>query len=295
VSDAELAAARDRLVERATQRRVRLSFQDAAGARETATSAFEQSADKLRFFDVVDGPDTVGWLAWWVGNGESLVNDLELDDPSRSGDLLGAVLELARADGSRFLGISVIPGEPAREGLAEAEGMVRRATNMALPLDGVIGDPGDLELRPMTQTDFETWLAHSTEEYVGELAAAGMTPDAAREQGEKQMAELVPDGLDSPGQSFFTAWVGETAVGTFWVSTERPMAFVYDIAVDESQRRRGYGEAIMNAGARWARDLGHPALGLNVFGHNPNARSLYDKLGYRVTQDFRSIDLGDAG
>jgi GNAT superfamily N-acetyltransferase len=159
----------------------------------------------------------------------------------------------------------------------------------------VIGDPGELELREMTQEEFDAYIAGSTEEYIGELTAAGMTPEAARQQGEQQMAELVPDGLDSPGQTFFTAWVGETPVGTFWVSTEDPMAFVYDIAVHETQRRKGYGEAIMNAGARWCRDLGHPGLGLNVFGHNPNARGLYDKLGYQVTQDFRSIDLGDAG
>jgi GNAT superfamily N-acetyltransferase len=80
-------------------------------------------------------------------------------------------------------------------------------------------------------------------------------------------------------------------VGTLWISTEHPMAFVYDIAVEESQRRRGYGEAIMNAGARWCRDRGHPALGLNVFAHNPGARALYDKLGYQVTADYRTVDI----
>jgi GNAT superfamily N-acetyltransferase len=207
---------------------------------------------------------------------------------------LPALVELARADGARFLGIAVVPGEPVREPLAEADGFVRRATNMALPLDRQIGDPGALELRPMTQDEFDAYITGSTEQYIGELAAAGMTEAAAREQGERQMAELVPDGLESPGQSFFTAVADDTPVGTLWISTEDAMAFVYDVEVHEEQRRKGYGEAIMNAGARWCRDLGHPALGLNVFGHNPGARALYDKLGYQVTKDYRSIDL-DAG
>jgi GNAT superfamily N-acetyltransferase len=72
------------------------------------------------------------------------------------------------------------------------------------------------------------------------------------------------------------------------------MAFVYDVAVEESERRKGYGAAIMNAGARWSRDHGHPALGLNVFAHNPSARALYDRLGYQVTQDYHALDVSDA-
>jgi GNAT superfamily N-acetyltransferase len=173
-------------------------------------------------------------------------------------------------------------------------GFVARATNMALPLDGVIGDPGDLELRPMTPEEFDVYMADSVESYTAELASAGMSAEAARRQSNEQLAELVPDGLASPGQHFFAAVVGDTHVGRLWISTQREMAFVYDIAVHEDQRRKGYGEAIMNAGAIWSRDRGHAALGLNVFAHNPNARALYDKLGYRVTVDFRTYDLPDA-
>ena len=64
------------------------------------------------------------------------------------------------------------------------------------------------------------------------------------------------------------------------------MAFVYDVAVDEAQRRRGYGGGLMRAGAVWARQQGSPALGLNVFGYNHGARALYDALGYDVVETF---------
>lgn len=282
-------------MDRAAARRMRTSYQDAETARVTASVVLERGADALHFFDVVDGEQVVGWAVVWQRGDRCELNDLLLDDPARGAEVLPALLALARANGCPAVGVAAVPGEPERDPLVAVEGFVPRATNMALPLDREIGDPGDLVLREMTHEQFDAYLSASTEGYVHELEAAGMTPQAARRQGEEQMRELVPDGLDSEGQHFFTAYVEETPVGVLWISTELPMAFVYDIEVDESQRRKGYGEAIMNAGARWSRDRGHPALGLNVFAHNPGARALYDKLGYHVTADFRTIDVPDAG
>ena len=272
---------------------MRSSYEDAETARESAATVLERSADALRFFDVLDDGRTVGWAAWWHRGDQCELNDVVLDDPARGGELLAALVALAREDGCPSFGVATAPEEPARDSLADVEGFVRRATNMALPLDGEIADPGGLTLDPMSEAEFDEYLADSTEEYIGELRAAGMSEASARQQGEEQMAELVPDGLASEGMSFFTARKGGTSVGTLWLSTQRPMAFVYDVKVDESQRRKGYGAAIMNAGARWCRERGHPALGLNVFGHNPNARALYDKLGYHVTRDFRTYDVAD--
>ena len=93
---------------------------------------------------------------------------------------------------------------------------------------------------------------------------------------------------------FFTAWVGDEPVGRLWLSTQSTLAFVYDVEVDADQRRKGYGAAIMNAGALWCREHGHPALGLNVFAHNPGARALYDRLGYHVTLAYSTLDVPDA-
>ena len=167
---------------------------------------------------------------------------------------------------------------------------------MALPLDGEIADPGGLELRPMTDAEFDDFLSGNAEEYAGELVAAGMTAEAAaRAQPGADGAADARRAWTSPGMHFFTAWVGDAPVGSLWLCTLDPMAFVYDVVVDEAQRRKGYGAAIMNAGALWSREQGHPVLGLNVFAHNPGARALYDRLGYHVTQDYRALDVPDAG
>ena len=293
VSEDEVPANLSRLAARGTARRVRVAYESPDEARTRIDGILRRSADALTFYDVVEDDRAVGWVVWWQRGDQCEVNDVALDDPSRGAELLPALMALAREGGCPMLGVATVQGEPDREALAGRDGFVRRATNMALPLDGALGDPGGLELRPMTREAFDAYLANSSEEYVGELVAAGMSPEAARRQGEEQLAELLPNGLDSPGQWFFTARAGETPVGTLWLSTENALAFVYDIKVREDQRRRGHGEAIMNAAARWCRDRGHPGLGLNVFGHNPGARALYDKLGYRVTRDFGTYDVGD--
>jgi GNAT superfamily N-acetyltransferase len=295
VPDDRVPECRRESLERVVARRVRTSFEDPDQARRVAEEMLERSAPDLTWYDVLDGTSTIGWLSRRHAREESEVGDLELDDPDRAPELLPTLLALARAEGSRALAILAVPGDGARERLASCPEFVTRATNMALALDGPLADPGELDLRPMSQEEFDSFLDDSVEGYIVELTSAGMSPGAARAMGEQQMAELIPAGLESPGQHFFTGWVGGTPVGTLWLSTERPMAFVYDIVVLESQRRRGYGEALMNAGARWCRDRGHPALGLNVFAHNPGARALYDKLGYHVTADFRTVVLDGPG
>ena len=100
------------------------------------------------------------------------------------------------------------------------------------------------------------------------------------------MAAQLPDGLSTANHHFFVGMVDGERVGTLWLATERPMAFVYDVVVDEDQRRRGYGAGLMRAGAVWARARGAHALGLNVFGYNRGAKTLYDRLGYHVVEEY---------
>jgi GNAT superfamily N-acetyltransferase len=220
--------------------------------------------------------------------------DVRLDEPDRMAELLPQLLDLARGDSARTIGSGGVPADPSRMALVALPGFTPRATNMLLRLDGPIADPGGLQLREMTPEAFDEFAMNLGRDYADELHAAGMTREAADARSRTQLAELMPEGVDSAGQAFFTAWVDEAPVGHLWLSTERPMAFVYDITVREEQRRKGYGAAIMNAGALWSREHGHPSLGLNVFAHNPAARALYDSLGYVVTVDYRTLHVSDA-
>lgn len=276
-------------------RRVATRFVDPDDARVQAEQSFERLRSASTWVDVVDGDQVAGWV--WLGvEGEELaVHDLVLASPERGAELLAPLVVRARAAGARMLGVGVAPGEEARGALSSAGGFTVRATNMVLDLDDSIPDPSPLALHPMTEEEFGGWVEGEVEAYATELAATGMSTEAARERSRTQMGELIPSGIASPGMEFFLARVGEDVVGDLWLNTDQPMAFVYNIEVAEEHRRRGYGAGIMNAGARHCRDTGHAWLGLNVFGHNPNARALYDKLGYRVTVDYLALDLPDGG
>jgi ribosomal protein S18 acetylase RimI-like enzyme len=282
-------------VSRMAARRVATRFVDPDDARSQAEEVVDRTADLSSWVDVVDGDDVVGTL--WLGTEteELVVYDVVLDAPARATELLPALVERARAAGARMLGIGVDPDDPVRQAIGSLPGLRVRATNMVLPLDRPVADPAPLTLRAMTAAEFDTWRDGTVEGYAAELAATGLSRERADERSRSQMAELIPSGLESPGMEFFLARVGDDVVGDLWLHTADPMAFVYNIEVRPDQRRRGYGAAIMNAAAVHCRDAGHPYLGLNVFAHNPNARALYDKLGYRVTLDYRALDIPDAG
>jgi GNAT superfamily N-acetyltransferase len=283
------------LAERLDRLRFHYQYDDPQESRAKAREFVDGVQETTRLFEVTDGDDTVGHL-WWGTEGESAsVMDVRLDAPGRMAELVPAMLDLARAGGRARLGVAGVPGDPSRMALVEQPGFTARATNMLLRLDAPIADPGGLELRGMSGAEFDVFYSHLVRDYADDLHGAGMSREAADEQSRTQSAQLIPDGVTSPGQEFFTAWVGSDPVGHLWLSTERPMAFVYDIVVGEDQRRKGYGAAIMNAGALWAREHGHPSLGLNVFAHNSGARALYDSLGYVVTVDYRTLDVPDAG
>jgi GNAT superfamily N-acetyltransferase len=284
------------IVTRTSALRSRARHVDPEAARAQVEEIVAKTADLSQLLEVTDGDAVVG-VAWLQpsSGGEFLVNDLHLDDPGRAPELVPLLVERARAAGARMIGVGVYPGEPSRRALAEQPGFLLRATNMALTLDRDLADSGGVDLQPMTDPEFEDFMAGNAEEYAGELVAAGMTEEAAAEQSTRQMAELLPQASQTPGMHFFTAWVGGAPVGSLWLAAQDEMAFVYDIVVRADQRRRGYGAGIMNSAAHWCRAHGHPVLGLNVFAHNPGARALYDGLGYRVTQDYHALEIPDEG
>lgn len=282
------------MAERLAVHRMLNQYDDADLARERAVESIAKMSARSTLGEVVDGDRAVGFACWGLDRGDLGVFDVRLDDPARVGDLLPALTRLGREQDCRRLAIGGWPHDETRSRLAVLPGFVTVATNMELWLDAPVADPSPLQLRAMAQEEFDAFMATMVTSYADELAAAGMSAEAALEQSRTQTEELLPEGLASPLAHFFTAVVDDVPVGTLWLSTERPMAFVYDVVVAEDQRRKGYGEAIMNAGARWCQARDIFALGLNVFGHNPGARALYDKLGYVVTEEYRALDLADA-
>ena len=88
---------------------------------------------------------------------------------------------------------------------------------------------------------------------------------------------------------------GGDTVGLVWVALDRPRpgeAWIYDIEVNPEHRGKGYGRALLVAAEQEAAKHGSKAIGLNVFGANAVARTLYESSGYQITSMNMRKELG---
>lgn len=144
-------------------------------------------------------------------------------------------------------------------------------------------------LEPMDQADYVAWRAATQREYADEKVKSGnwRAEDAERLSREAFDA-LLPAGLATGGHEIRSMIndAGE-AVGHAWFTIEDRDAgrvvFIYDIAVDEAHRRRGYARLALAEVASYAREHGCAGVMLHVFGYNTPARELYRSEGFEET------------
>jgi ribosomal protein S18 acetylase RimI-like enzyme len=142
-------------------------------------------------------------------------------------------------------------------------------------------------VRPMTATEYDEWQAGTLATYAQEMVDSGMLGlEAAQNRAKEQFAEYLPQGAATPGMHLLRVLDGDDApVGVLWLGPHPRKAgagYVYDIAVDEERRGEGLGRGAMRAAEAVGRREGWTEIGLNVFGPNTRARTLYESLGYVV-------------
>ena len=143
---------------------------------------------------------------------------------------------------------------------------------------------------PFTEVDFHAWLVQAIPAFALTNVQDGrwsLAESLAKSQ-EAHVA-LLPQGLATPDQFFMHLQddASDERVGSMWWSESdkggRRGAYVYNIEIDESARRRGFARAAFAELERVARGHGVQQIGLHVFGHNTGARRLYDELGFEPT------------
>ena len=167
------------------------------------------------------------------------------------------------------------------------------ATHMVRDLAVATPSPPRVRLVPFTEDDYVAFNGTSIDSYAEDIFKAGgfATPELAHADSVRQFAELFPDGLASAGQHLWAAYDGERRVGLLWIFVEDAWSYIYDIEMLAEVRGQGYGSEVLALGASEARRLGATHLGLNVFGHNADARRLYERSGFAVTREFFRIAL----
>ena len=150
----------------------------------------------------------------------------------------------------------------------------------------------------MTEPEFAKWKEQAVAEYAADRVRAGNdTEDGAVDRSRKEFDSFLRDGLKSKGHHLFTV-VDESSkqkIGVVWYGDapggRTDMVWIYDIRIDENQRGRGYGTAVLALVEERARELGKNRIGLQVFGHNEGAHRLYEKIGYKATNIAMAKDL----
>jgi ribosomal protein S18 acetylase RimI-like enzyme len=137
-------------------------------------------------------------------------------------------------------------------------------------------------LRPLREDEFDEWADAHTRRYAdGMVEQAGLEREAAERKAASDVASVLPAGIATEGTWF---WAIEDeqhrVVGSVFLGVRQGDAWLYDIVVGEAERGRGVGRAAMLALEQEVRALGYASVGLNVWGGNDVARSLYRSLGY---------------
>ncbi|HET8906882.1 MAG TPA: GNAT family N-acetyltransferase [Ktedonobacterales bacterium] len=144
-----------------------------------------------------------------------------------------------------------------------------------------------INLRPMTESDYQRLRAAIFEDYARETASVrSISIEEGRAAASRQFDDLLPEGIASQGHHFWRIADGVAGdVGDLWVFIDRgkQQAFIYFIGIDEPHRGHGYSKAAMLALEAAVKPLGATHIDLNVFGDNTTAIHLYESLGYRPT------------
>lgn len=269
----------------------------------------EARAGQLLDQAVVDGVLAAAHEVWQVCDDNDVVGSVWVaavhDDPS-TGRLMSLridpaavphvwrLLQSAYADRWKALSFTAFRGDDVMAALVDTSHPTLIATGMQSRVDDAIEAVAHVDLRPMTPPRFREFIEHSVEHYAAEILAAGAfaTAESAHANAVESFEQLLPGGLQTPGQLVWSAYDGGHEVGILWVALKADRGFIYDIEVGEQFRRRGYATAILAAGAREVRTSGHEYLDLNVWGPNTGAKSVYDRAGYITTVESFQASLG---
>ncbi|MET9012817.1 GNAT family N-acetyltransferase [Streptomyces olivaceoviridis] len=269
-----------------------------------SVAAAERLAENLRarigdwtVAEITDAGTRVGHVAVEVADDNGVlagsIHDLRVDTPHTGRGYEQAARDWAEAwcaeRGARRLGIRLT--EPAGD-LFDGYGVrgQLRARTIGSPSEPL----GGVTARPMTPAEYPAWRASETAGYVAGIVRSGaLTPEEAARKADRDFEKLLPQGLETPDNTVLVLEAAGEPIGTGWLRHGHlpGVTYGYSLYVQERHRGKGYGRAAMAAGEQVALAAGDSMLMFTVWGGNEVAMNLYTSAGYRVVEEWRSLDL----
>jgi ribosomal protein S18 acetylase RimI-like enzyme len=153
-----------------------------------------------------------------------------------------------------------------------------------------------ITLRPMRADEFAGYVAFFVPDYTAEIIASyGRSLVDALIQAQNDIAEDLPQGPDTPGQSLMCI-DADQHVGYLWYRVDAAIksAFINDICVLPQHQNKGYGTATLAALEALLKPQGITQIRLRVAAKNSPAHSLYSKLGFFPTGINMAKTIGSA-
>ncbi len=147
-----------------------------------------------------------------------------------------------------------------------------------------------IELLELPRERFSSYRDDLSRDYARDKVRAGAwSPEEAPRRAAADLDGLLANGPEAEGHDLYLLRDRSTVkeVGVVWLAVQDSgvgrSVWIYDIQIHGPLRRMGYGTQALQAVEEWAIELGAASVELNVFGHNPAARALYEKVGYETT------------
>ncbi|MGC8515802.1 MAG: GNAT family N-acetyltransferase [Thermoplasmata archaeon] len=141
-----------------------------------------------------------------------------------------------------------------------------------------------LDFKPMSRDEFSAYWKYSVESWKRDMDEAGLIEKGISfEKAEEYVKKFLPNGIDTPGHHLMHIMDDEATIGSIWFEIRDKgvrEAYLWDIIINESYRRKGYGTGTMRRLEQFIKKEGAERISLNVFGSNTIARNLYVKMGY---------------
>ncbi|MCH4826920.1 GNAT family N-acetyltransferase [Planococcus halocryophilus] len=143
------------------------------------------------------------------------------------------------------------------------------------------------KLQQMTEEEFDHYLAYFIPDYAKDLVENYMIPlEKAMEESKNLMEQLLPNKQHTEGQLVYTIYSPkeDKTIGVIWynIQSENKKVYIYHILIKEEFRKKGFATFVLRELEESMKSDGITSMGLNVFGKNPNAYKLYEKLGYQT-------------
>ena len=155
------------------------------------------------------------------------------------------------------------------------DGSLTPAGKKRQEVDRIVEERDNIKLRSKTSKGSEVLLDHNHTPAFAKFLARHS--DKVRETLKKSKS--------------FKIKVGEEIVGEMDLYKESPDSLnVVWVSVNSSNEGRGYGTAAMKGAINYARQTGCKQVTLEVPGNSPNARHIYEKLGFKEVGAVSSDD-----